>query len=149
MSTNAELPANPVPGLNHDSDFNGLAKREHFAAMAPPAPSDFPWRHSLLAPVHPYQNPRRRPELPGDPVVKGRLQQWLADDGGVDPAAFCDDLPTEQQRIAEQWEAQFLSAVEQFEADDKAYRESAVARRQATWAVQYADALLAELERTS
>ncbi|MGM0783859.1 MAG: hypothetical protein ACQEUM_07090 [Pseudomonadota bacterium] len=31
---NADKPAKPVPGLMEDPDFNGLTKREYFAAMA-------------------------------------------------------------------------------------------------------------------
>lgn len=32
--TNSDLPAMPVPGLQDDSDFNGLTKREYFAGLA-------------------------------------------------------------------------------------------------------------------
>lgn len=152
--SNANAPAYPI--LLHEGEAlpggvepNGMTKREHFAAMAPHAPAGFPWPNKPLGPVHPYHNPRRRPELPSDPVVKGRLQQWLADGADADPCSFCDDLTNAQQAIAEKWEAEFMAAVEQFEADHMEYQQRSHALRQARWAVEYADALLAELERTS
>jgi len=146
---NAQMPAMPL--ASHEQAMSlvasGMTKREFFAAMAPPAPQGFPWPNKLLAPVHPYQNPRRRPELPSDPVVKGRLQQWLADDAGTDPSSFCGDLTNAQQAIAEKWEAEFMAAVEQYEAEHMEYQQRSHALRQARWAVEYANALLAELER--
>jgi len=148
---NADMPAMPL--ASHEQAMSliasGMTKREYFAAMAPPAPAGFPWPSALLGPVHPYQNPRRRPELPSEPVVRDRLQQWLDDDAGADPCSFCEDLTNAQQAIAEKWEAEFMAAVEQFEADHMDYQQRTHALRQARWAVEYADALLGELERTS
>jgi hypothetical protein len=37
MSTNTGGPAFPIPGLQHDEDFNGMTLRDYFAAKALPA----------------------------------------------------------------------------------------------------------------
>lgn len=37
MSKEFTQPAFPVPGLQHDEDFNGMSLRDYFAAMALPA----------------------------------------------------------------------------------------------------------------
>lgn len=51
MST-FQTPAFPVPGLQHDSDFNGMDLRDYFAAKAmATVAQDNSWRNNEFSPI--------------------------------------------------------------------------------------------------